>query len=192
MSRACRANEKSHIRGIALGPPAADHSAVPSIFRLRRPRRARQRVRDDQDLLDALLKIVGVPVVACAADGTLTYANRPTCELLRMDCAPALGSPPESWIRELYPRTPSGIPLLREDLPPVRALEGEVVRGVEVLVSIQGSDVLLNTQASPVTDEKGRRRGAVVVLEDVTERRRRERRLRNALRALDTDQNGCR
>jgi PAS domain-containing protein len=158
---------------------------VPSLPLLRRPRRARQRLRDDQDLLDALLKIVGVPVVACAADGTLTYANRPTCELLRVACAP--GSPPESWISELCPRTPSGIPLVREDLPPVRALAGEVVRGVEVLVSIQGNDVLLNTQASPVNDEKGRRRGAVMVLEDVTEQRRRERQLRNALRVLDSD-----
>jgi PAS domain-containing protein len=162
---------------------------VPSLPHLRRPRRARQRLRDDQDLLDALLKIVGVPVVACAADGTLTYANRPSCELLRVDCA--FGSPPESWISELRPRTPSGIPLVREDLPPVRALAGEVVRGVEVLVSIQGNNVLLNTHASPVNDEKGRRRGAVVVLEDVTEKRRRERRLRNALRTLDVDQSGC-
>ena len=49
----------------------------------------------------------------------------------------------------------------REDLPPVRALEGETVRGVEVLVTIQGNDVLLSTRASPVNDEKGRRRGAV-------------------------------
>jgi PAS domain-containing protein len=161
---------------------------VPFLPHLRRPRRARQRLRDDQDLLDALLKIVGVPVVACAADGTLTYANRQTCELLRIDCA--VGSPPESWIAELCPRTASGIPLVREDLPPVRALDGEVVRGVEVLVSVQGSDVLLNTNASPVNDEKGRRRGAVLVMEDVTERRRRERQLRNWLGALDLDPKG--
>jgi PAS domain-containing protein len=156
---------------------------VPLLPHLRRPRRVRQRLRDDQDLLDALLKIVGVPVVACAADGTLTYANRQTCELLRIDCA--VGSPPESWITELCPRTASGIPLVREDLPPVRALDGEVVRGVEVLVSVQGSDVLLSTNASPVNDEKGRRRGAVLVMQDVTERRRRERQLRNWLGALD-------
>jgi PAS domain-containing protein len=171
-----------------LRASAADHSAVPFLPHLRRPRRARQRLRDDQNLLDALLKIVGVPVVACAADGTLTYANRQTCELLRIDCA--VGSPPDSWITELRPRTASGIPLVREDLPPVRALEGEVVRGVEVLVRVQGSDVLLNTNASPVNDEKGQRRGAVLVMEDVTEQRRRERQLRNWLGALDLDSKG--
>ena len=79
---------------------------------------------------------------------------------------------------------------MREDLPPVRALDGEVVRGVEVLVSVQGSDVLLSTNASPVNDEKGRRRGAVLVMQDVTERRRRERQLRNWLGALDLDAKG--
>jgi len=80
---------------------------------------------------------------------------------------------------------------MREDLPPVRALEGEVVRGVEVLVRVQGRDVLLNTNASPVNNEKGQRRGAVLVMEDVTERRRRERQLRNWLGALDLDSEGC-
>jgi PAS domain-containing protein len=151
---------------------ATEHSAVAFAFALGRGRRARQRVRDDQDLLDALLRIVGLPVVACAADGTLTHANRATCELLRADLT--MGTPPQSWIEELRPRTPSGLPLAREDLPPVRALEGEVVRGVDVLVDIHGNDVLLCARASPITDERGRRRGAVVVMEDVTEQRRLE------------------
>ena len=56
----------------------------------------------------------------------------------------------------------------------MRVLEGEVVRGVDVLVDIHGSDVLLCARASPITDERGRRRGAVVVMEDVTEQRRLE------------------
>jgi hypothetical protein len=47
---------------------------------------------DDQDLLDALLKIVGVPVLACAANGTLTHASRWACELVLVDCP--LGRPP--------------------------------------------------------------------------------------------------
>jgi PAS domain-containing protein len=151
---------------------------------LGRGRRARQRVRDDQDLLDALLRTVGLPIVACAADGTLTHANRATCELLRVEGA--MGTPPQSWIEQLRPRTPSGLPMAREDLPPVRALEGEVVRGVDVLVDIHGSDVLLCTRASPITDVRGRRRGAVVVMEDVTAQRRLEMELRNAGRSSET------
>jgi PAS domain-containing protein len=143
-------------------------------------RRARQRLRDDQDLLDVLLRLVTLPVVACAADGSLTHANRATCELLRADWP--LGTPPQRWIDVLRPRTPSGLPMAREDLPPVRALDGEVVRDVDVLVDIHGSDVLLCTRASPITDERGRRRGAVIVLEDVTTQRRREVEMRNTER----------
>jgi signal transduction histidine kinase len=55
-----------------------------------------------------------------------------------------------------------------------------------VLVSLQGRDVLLSTRASPVDDEKGRRRGAVVLLEDVTEQRRQEA-LRRAARSPRVD-----
>jgi PAS domain S-box-containing protein len=146
-----------------------------------RGRRARQRLHDDQDLLDALMRIVTVPVVACAADGTLTHASRATCELLGVDCP--MGASPQSWIEELRPRVPSGRPMAREDLPPIRALEGEVVRGVDVLVSIRGEDVLLSTRASPIVDERGRRRGAVIVMEDVTEQRRQEARQRGRQRA---------
>jgi PAS domain-containing protein len=152
---------------------------------LGRGRRARQRLRDDQDLLGALLRIVGVPIVACAADSRLTHANRAACELLRGDWP--MGTPPESWIDELFPRTPSGLPMEREDLPPVRALAGEVVRSVDVLVNIHGDDVLLSTHASPINDERGRRRGAVVVMRDVTEQRRQEAQLRGALRWLDAE-----
>jgi PAS domain-containing protein len=127
------------------------------------------------------MRIVSVPVVACAADGTLTHANRATCELLRADWP--MGTPSQSWIEELRPRVPSGRPMAREDLPPVRALEGEVVRGVDVLVNIHGEDVLLSTRASPILDERGRRRGAVVVMEDVTEQRRQEARQRGRRRS---------
>jgi PAS domain-containing protein len=145
---------------------------VPIALPLRRRRRARQRQRDDGHLLDALLRVVDVPVVACAADGTLTHASRAIRELIGPDWHP--GTQPEAWIGALRPRTPSGLPLAREDLPPFRALDGEIVRDVDVLVSIQGRDVLLSTRASPVDDDSGRRRGALVLLEDVTEERRQE------------------
>lgn len=86
----------------------------------------------------------------------------------------ALGEGTETWIGELRPRTPSGLPLAREDLPLLRALEGELVCDVDVLVTVRGGDVLLSASARPFDDPSGRRRGAVMVLEDVTERRAEE------------------
>jgi PAS domain S-box-containing protein len=144
--------------------------------------RARQRLRDEHNLLDVLLDNVEVAMVACAVDGRLTHVNRRTRELLGGECS--AGMDVAAWIGRLVPRTPSGLPLVLEDLPLMRALEGEVVRGVDMLLRSAGGDVLLSTSANPVNDERGRRRGAVAVFEDVTEQREREVRIRTELRHM--------
>jgi EAL domain-containing protein (putative c-di-GMP-specific phosphodiesterase class I) len=123
-----------------------------------------------------------VAMVACAVDGRLTHVNRRTRELLGGECAAGMDA--AAWIGQLAPRTASGLPLVLEDLPLMRALEGEVVRGVEVLVTTFAGEVLLSTSANPVNDERGRRCGAVAVFEDVTEARAREAQIRTELRHM--------
>lgn len=135
--------------------------------------------RDSSNMLEAALEIVGVAMVVCAADGRLIHTNRHARELLGAGC-PALGTYPDTWISELRPRTASGLTLPLEDLPPMRALEGEVVKGVDVLVALRGGDVLLEISARPAQDRRGRRRGAVVTMADVTERRIVEGRMRDS------------
>ena len=147
-----------------------------------RARSARQRLRDEHNLLDVLLDSVEVAMVACAVDGRLTHVNRRTRELLGGECA--AGMDVTTWIGQLDPRTASGLPLMLEDLPLMRALEGEVVRGVEVLVTTIAGEMLLSTSANPVNDERGRRRGAVAVFEDVTEARAREAQIRTEMRHM--------
>jgi PAS domain-containing protein len=139
--------------------------------------------RSDSDhLLEAALEIVGVAIVACAVDGRLTHVSRQALDLLGSGC-PVLGTYPDTWIRELRPRTASGVALPLEDLPPVRALAGEIVSCVDVLVALPAGDVLLETSARPANDRRGRRRGAVVTLVDVTQQRSLERRMRDPGRA---------
>jgi PAS domain-containing protein len=130
-------------------------------------------------MLGAALEIADVAMVACAADGRLTHANRHARALLGAGCS-ALGSYPETWLRELRPRTASGISLPLEDLPVVRALNGEVVTGVDMLLALPGGDMLLEAAARPASDARGRPRGAVVTLADVTARRRHERHERDS------------
>jgi PAS domain-containing protein len=142
-------------------------------------RRGRRRPRDDEHLLGALLDSVGVAILAWGGDGRLTHASRRASELLGIACPISVDA--EEALEALRPRTPSGIPLVREDLPPVRALQGEAVRGVDVLVRVRDCELLLSTVARPIYDERGRRRGALVLLEDVTERRRDEARLRQTV-----------
>jgi PAS domain-containing protein len=146
-----------------------------------RGRLARQ--REDQAVLHAMLECAELAVVACGADGRLSHASRRARELFDSRCEAGLA--PERWIRALRPRTASGVAMPFEDLPPVRALQGEILRGVEVMVTIAGRDRLLNTAARPVEDDRGRRRGAVMVFEDVTRQRRWEAQLRQGLSLQD-------
>lgn len=136
------------------------------------------RLQEDQQLLCALLKNVSAAIVAWGGDGRLAHASRRAEELFGARCP--LDVDEQAALRELRPRTASGIALVPEDLPQARALSGETVRGLDVLVCVRGVDVLLCTRALPVRDRGGRRCGAVVLMEDVTERRREEARLRAA------------
>ena len=60
----------------------------------------------------------------------------------------------------------------------VRALKGEVARGVDMLVQTGHGDVLMSTTANPVYNDENIQIGAVAVFADVTEQRAREAEMR--------------
>src|SRR5438270_2725625 len=147
-----------------------------------RLRRIGHVLRDEGNLLDVLLDSVDVAVVACGVDGQPTHVNGRAVELMGMDGS--AGSAPDTWIEQSSPRTPDGRAMALIDLPITRALRGEVVRDVDLLVTTAHGDVLMSTNANPIYNEKGGRLGAVAVFADVTERRAREARVREELRSL--------
>jgi EAL domain-containing protein (putative c-di-GMP-specific phosphodiesterase class I) len=143
--------------------------------------RIRQVLRDERNLLDVLLDSVDVAVVACGADGQLTHVNRRAAELMGgMDGS--TGVDPDTWLEQVWPRTAEGLPLALADLPIVRALQGEVVRGLDLMIKTNAGDVLMSTSANPVYSDTGERLGAVAVFEDVTDQRARETQMREELR----------
>jgi EAL domain-containing protein (putative c-di-GMP-specific phosphodiesterase class I) len=147
------------------------------------PRRTRQLLRREHNVLEVLLDSVDVAIVACGADGGLTHINRGAIELMGgMDGTGSAA--PDTWIEQVWPRTADGLPLTLAELPIVRALKGEVVRGVDLLINTADGEKLMNTSANPVLDERGGGLGAVAVFADVTEQRAREARLREELRDL--------
>jgi EAL domain-containing protein (putative c-di-GMP-specific phosphodiesterase class I) len=148
--------------------------------RLRQTSRAQRRLGN---LLEVLLDSVDVAVVACGLDGHPTHINRRAVELMGMDLSGE--SAPDTWIAQVRPRTPDGEDLSLEQLPIVRALEGETVRDFDLLVRTKAGDVLMSTTANPVYDESGDRLGAVAIFADVTEQRAHQRRVRDELRELD-------
>ncbi len=139
-----------------------------------------QELREERNLLDVMLDSVNVAVVACDANGLVTHVNQRTREMMSNVCSTSLEA--GGWIDAFWPRTALGQPLTFSELPLVRALHGELVRDVDVLVQTDAGEMMLSTNANPVKDAEGSLLGAVVVFEDVTEQRAREAQLCDELR----------
>src|SRR4051794_17988680 len=127
------------------------------------------------DFASALIESLADGIVACDADGNIVVINRRARE--GSEGFPAHVTVPPSLTRDdwsdyfqLYP--PGGSELLSTDeLPLVRALAGETVR--DMLLETRGPDgsrAVINSSAAPVRDEHGVIEGAVVVIQDYTER----------------------
>ncbi|OJH37819.1 ATP-binding protein [Cystobacter ferrugineus] len=87
------------------------------------------------------------------------------------------------WLLKEYSSTrgfhPDGRPYLPSEWPLVRALSGEEVHGdVMEFPDTEGPSLTLEVNAGPVRDAEGRVTAAVAVIEDITERLRMERALR--------------
>jgi EAL domain-containing protein (putative c-di-GMP-specific phosphodiesterase class I) len=162
---------------------AADYEDMTFAASVGRIGRTRRRLREEHNLLDVLLDSVEVAVVACGPDGHVTHLNRRAIELMGMDAS--TGSDPRKWVERVSPRTPTGRPLSFDELPIVRALKGEVARGVDMVVQTGNGDLLMSTTANPVYNDENVQIGAVAIFADVTEQRAREAEMREELRAVN-------
>ena len=149
---------------------------------LEKARRAAERARAEaaleaeREFTGAVLESLQEGIVACDADGRLTLFNRAARELHGL---PAESLPAEQWAEHLDLYAADGLtPLRTEDIPLFRALQGEAVRGAELVVAPRlgpARTLLANGQA--VRNRAGRKLGAVVAMHDITDRRQTEREL---------------
>jgi PAS domain S-box-containing protein len=142
------------------------------------------------DFASALVEHLADGVVACDADGNFVLLNRRVrdgAEDLTSVALP-LNVPLDRWAEHFQLYRPGGSELLAtEDLPLVRALRGETVRDMtlETRFSDNGGRAIINVSGGPVLDPDGAIQGAVVVMQDITERAdsERESELGNAVAA---------
>ncbi|WP_178379841.1 PAS domain S-box protein [Cryptosporangium aurantiacum] len=141
----------------------------------------RRRLADERTFLHTVLDSLDTGVAACDPSGQLLVVNRAMSESHG-------GVQPrdlETWAGELEvygtdERTRLGV----SQLPVMRALRGETVRGQQLAVHGQdGAFRRFLANAGPIVTPDGRRLGAVVALHDVTEAHRAEglRRARHAV-----------
>jgi len=123
-----------------------------------------------RELLDAL----PIPVVVYAPDGTMRFMNR-----ARFEMAGDVKTLGEAVAR-MSPEHEDGTPFMREQLPGIRALNGETVTGERMrLIAASGQRIVVVANASPLRGAGGELLGAVLVFHDITkmselERGRRE------------------
>ncbi len=137
-------------------------------------RKAQQAELDKQQEMNRrLLEALSEGVVACDAQGNLTLFNDLSRQWHGQGARPV---PPEQWAYVYGLYQPDEVTLLAHDQVPLfRALRGEHVRDVEFVV--RNGDQVRHVQANgnPLYAPDGTQAGAVVVMHDITERKRIER-----------------
>ena len=138
-------------------------------------------LQDQKRLLEAMLNNLTDGVALANGEGILTRFNPAAERLLGIGLQE---TPKEEWsaVYGLF-RLDGQTPFPTDELPLARALQGETVKAEEMFVrhpQISGG-VFIDVSASPLITEDGRRLGAVVIMRDITERKRWERALEKQL-----------
>jgi signal transduction histidine kinase/PAS domain-containing protein len=134
---------------------------------------ARREADRQRRFLDALVESLRVGVIACDADGRVALMN---AELRAVHGDPPPDLDPDEWAALAGVRHPDGRPMPARETPLARAMRGERLCDVELLVVRPDAPRrLLAVNAVPILGADGERIGAVAVSHEVTAVRRAER-----------------
>ncbi|MHB8577167.1 MAG: EAL domain-containing protein [Dehalococcoidia bacterium] len=136
-------------------------------------RRVEQTLEQQRLFLQAVLDNIDTGIVACAADGRLRLFNRATEVLHGL---PMQALPVDEWADHYDLYAKDGTTRLETaDIPLFRALRGEPVRNVEMMiVPKHGRARTVLANGSLIMDAAGQKLGAVVAMHDITERKQAE------------------
>ena len=138
----------------------------------REAQRASDADRAEKEWLSAVLNSMDEEVYFTNNQRRYTYAN--PAALREFGHTSVENVDVESIVQNLEVLRPDGTPRPLSEAPPLRALEGEVIRGEEQLVRIPRSGELRHRQVSsaPVRGSDGEIIGSVSVVRDITDQRR--------------------
>jgi diguanylate cyclase (GGDEF)-like protein/PAS domain S-box-containing protein len=128
-------------------------------------------LRGDVNFSQALLDNLSDAVIACDARARLVLFNRTARSWHGLP--PDERLPPEQWARHYDLYAADGATLLtKENLPLLRALQGEAVRNAQVVIAPRGRPPrFVLCSGDPVLDADGNKIGAVLVMHDISEQR---------------------
>jgi diguanylate cyclase (GGDEF)-like protein/PAS domain S-box-containing protein len=156
------------------GGTAAVTGAVASFSDITGARQSAMELRREEQFLQVLLDTLEEGIVACDAEGRITVFNPAARQMHGLaEGEDPLGEVPS----DQGLRRPDGSPIAQRENPLIRAMSGEKVRDVEIILESANGDrrkVSVNGQA---LIEDGWMLGAVVAMHDVTEQKLNEERL---------------
>ncbi|MGL5192120.1 MAG: PAS domain S-box protein [Chroococcales cyanobacterium] len=125
-------------------------------------------LQTEREFLNAMLNNLADGIISCDANGVITLFNRATREYCGLPESPI---PAEQWAEHYSIYRPDGTPMPVEEIPLFRALNGETVQNVEMVIAPkQQKQRTLLTSGQPIIDASGNRMGAVVAMRDITDR----------------------
>ncbi|MDI7274557.1 MAG: ATP-binding protein [Anaerolineae bacterium] len=161
----------------------------------------RERVQRQQEQLLAEVQRHAAELdatIAAIADGLIVYS--PSGDIVRMNAAAVdmLGYTAQESARHLAermalldPRRPDGDPISWQQMPPARALRGEIVRGfINVVRARSGRELWLSSSAAPIRGDDGAVLGAVSTFADITALHELQEQHEDILRAVSHDLRG--
>src|SRR5574341_1555750 len=135
-------------------------------------KRAEEALRDNAERLRIILESMTEGLVVADEQGHFTLYN-PAAE--RIAGIGMTDTRPEEWTRTYGVYQPDGhTPVPMDEIPLVRAIRGETTRDVVQFLRnpARPDGVYVNVSGAPLRDAAGRVRGGVVLVSDITERRR--------------------
>jgi diguanylate cyclase (GGDEF)-like protein/PAS domain S-box-containing protein len=127
-------------------------------------------LQGEKDFQHALLESLSSGVMAVDAEGEVVLLNRTIRDLY--DSAQRLVGA-GGWAKGFGLTRPDGTPLRDSDIPLVRAFAGEVVRNEEIVVHPPGREPMyVRANGQPIVSADGRKLGAVMAMDDLTEKTR--------------------
>jgi len=171
-----RSAKGSYHQFIARGEPMKDNSGqivewVGTFTLVGKLEATEAQLQQEEHFLRALLDNISDGVVACDANGIVTLFN-PVAE--GFHGRPAEPIPPQEWAERYDLYLPDGkTPMPQEQIPLFRALQGETVRDAEMAIAPEGRMTrILKVSGNAIVAPSGEKLGAVVVMRDITQRKR--------------------
>jgi signal transduction histidine kinase len=138
--------------------------------------RSESALRRQSGILQSILNSMGDGVMVADARGEIILFNPAAERLVRI----GLGEiPPSQWLAQFEALASEGPAYRRGEHPLLRAMRAEEITGAEMFLrGADGSEgIWLMATGRPLIDEKGKVQGGVVVLSDITSRKRMEKQI---------------